>query len=240
MFGLTLVGIGKGLYSVDEFRWGIERMPDYVAASYYERWLASYERNLVEQGILREGELDERARELAERPRELERADDPGWTAWFLGLMKGAGTPSVEPVSEPQFAVGDRVRTTAAEPRGHTRLPAYARGKPGTIAIVQGCYLVPDRRALREGEEPQWVYAVRFDARDLWDERAEPNEVVHIDLWESYLEGAAWATTTTTTTSPTRRCGRARSSRCCSRRASSPTDAVDRVVERLRAATSAR
>ena len=38
---------------------------------------------------------------------------------------------------------------------------------------------------------PDYVYTVRFDARELWGPRAEPNAVVHLDLWEPYLEPAA-------------------------------------------------
>lgn len=51
-----------GALNVDELRRGIESMPAeaYEHASYYERWLFSIETNLVEKGILRHGELDER------------------------------------------------------------------------------------------------------------------------------------------------------------------------------------
>jgi nitrile hydratase len=34
------------------------------------------------------------------------------------------------------------------------------------------------------------VYAVRFDARELWGEAAEPRQFVYLDLWESYLDPA--------------------------------------------------
>jgi nitrile hydratase len=192
MFGLTMLAVGKGLVTVDGFRWGIERIPreQYLAQSYYERWIASLERNMIEQGLLEEGELEARARELAESGDEAPVHEDPQFTEWFMQLVKTAGSPAVEPEGEPRFAVGDAVRTRDVEPRGHTRLPRYARGKPGRVERIQGCYLFPDRRALREGDEPQWVYCVRFDARELWGERAEPNEVLYLDLWERYLEGA--------------------------------------------------
>jgi nitrile hydratase len=45
----------------------------------------------------------------------------------------------------------------------------------------------PDTNAHGQGEQPQPLYSVRFDARALWGESAEPNQAVHIDLWESYL-----------------------------------------------------
>lgn len=57
----------RGVMTVDELRRGIESMPprEYEAAGYYERWLWSIERILVEKGILRHGEVDERLEELA-------------------------------------------------------------------------------------------------------------------------------------------------------------------------------
>ena len=44
----------RGIINIDESRHGIERMPpaEYLAASYYERWLSSLERVLVEKGIV--------------------------------------------------------------------------------------------------------------------------------------------------------------------------------------------
>jgi hypothetical protein len=52
----------RGVMNTDQMRRGIESMsPDeYEGASYYERWLFSTEANLIEQGILAPGEVDER------------------------------------------------------------------------------------------------------------------------------------------------------------------------------------
>ena len=49
----------RGVYNLDEFRDAIERMPpgEYLAASYYERWLAGISRLLVEKGVLSAEEL---------------------------------------------------------------------------------------------------------------------------------------------------------------------------------------
>src|SRR3954451_3681352 len=43
-----------GLFNVDEFRFGIERLDPatYLASSYYEKWLESIVTNLVEKGIV--------------------------------------------------------------------------------------------------------------------------------------------------------------------------------------------
>jgi len=87
----------------------------------------------------------------------------------------------------PRFAPGDAVLTREMHPHGHTRLPRYARGKRGVIHCCHGIHVFPDTNAHGRGEDPQPLYSVRFDARELWGESAEPNQAVHIDLWESYL-----------------------------------------------------
>jgi nitrile hydratase subunit beta len=59
VFALNLVLIGRGLYNLDEFRDAIERMPalDYLASSYYEKWLRAITTLLAEKGVLTEEEL---------------------------------------------------------------------------------------------------------------------------------------------------------------------------------------
>jgi len=55
VFALSRVLIGElGLFTSDEFRDAIERMPprEYLGASYYERWLVGLETVLREKGIL--------------------------------------------------------------------------------------------------------------------------------------------------------------------------------------------
>jgi hypothetical protein len=52
----------RGVMNTDQMRRGIESMPPdaYERASYYERWLFTTEANLIDQGILAPGEIDER------------------------------------------------------------------------------------------------------------------------------------------------------------------------------------
>ena len=91
-----------------------------------------------------------------------------------------------------RFAVGQAVRTRAVDPPHHTRLPGYARGKQGTIERVHGAHVFADSNAQGQGERPQWLYTVVFDAADLWSPsppRAAPTRV-SIDAWESYLAPA--------------------------------------------------
>jgi nitrile hydratase len=90
----------------------------------------------------------------------------------------------------PRFAVGDAVRTRNLHPAGHTRMPGYARGKRGTVVVVQGGWVLPDTNAHGAGEQPEHVYAVRFTAAELWADAAEPATSVHLDCFERYLEPA--------------------------------------------------
>jgi nitrile hydratase len=90
----------------------------------------------------------------------------------------------------PRFGTGDRVCARRQPSPGHTRLPRYARGQVGTVAIVHPPFVLPDTNAHGRGEHPEHVYAVRFDARELFGETAEPGTTLHVDLFESYLEPA--------------------------------------------------
>jgi nitrile hydratase len=53
VYALNGVLRARGIYNVDEFRDAIERIPpgEYLAASYYERWLRAIETLLAEKGI---------------------------------------------------------------------------------------------------------------------------------------------------------------------------------------------
>jgi nitrile hydratase len=55
VFALNIAMVGSGVYTLDEFRDAIERMPpgEYLRASYYERWLHGITTLLVEKGLVR-------------------------------------------------------------------------------------------------------------------------------------------------------------------------------------------
>ena len=59
-------------------------------------------------------------------------------------------------------------------PAGHTRLPRYARGRVGVVERVHGAHVLPDANAHGAGEQPQWLYTVRFAGRELWGADADP------------------------------------------------------------------
>jgi len=177
-----------GVYNIDEFRHGIERMVPavYLGSTYFERWLDGITRLLVEKGVISAEELAERTARFSEHPD----APLPGAAptpAWRSSAPPEPASSFRAPAAPPRFAVGAAVLTRELHPTGHTRLPRYARGKRGVIASHRGCHVFPDTNAHHRGEQPQHVYGVRFDARELWSEAAEPNAPVYLDLWESYL-----------------------------------------------------
>ncbi len=88
----------------------------------------------------------------------------------------------------PRFSVGDRVIASGPLQPGHTRLPNYAVGKLGTVVKLHPAEVLPDSTAHNMGERPQHVYCVRYDARTLWGNDADPNAAIHVDLYECYLE----------------------------------------------------
>jgi nitrile hydratase len=179
----------RGYYNIDAFRHGIERMPpaEYLRASYFERWLASVETNLIDHGLLTRDELEARTASYREHPG-AEPTPAAGSSASPPAPAARPEPPSSPPA--PRFAVGDAVMTRNVHPTGHTRLPRYARGKRGVIHALHGPHPFPDTNAHGLGEQPHALYGVRFEGRELWGDSAEPREAVYLDLWESYLEPA--------------------------------------------------
>lgn len=180
----------RGVINIDEFRHAIERMEParYLGVTYFEKWLDGISRALVEKGVISAEALEARTQFFEAHP------DAPA-TAALSGAPPADSASRPAPVASfrrpatapPRFAPGDVVITRNDHPVGHTRLPRYARGKRGTIARDYGAQVFPDTHAHGLGESPQPLYSVAFDARELWGESAEPNTVVHLDLWESYL-----------------------------------------------------
>ena len=89
-----------------------------------------------------------------------------------------------------KFKPGDKVRTTNIHPATHTRLPRYARDKVGVVEMCHGCHMYPDSVATDRGDNPQWLYTVVFDSRELWGPDADPTLKISIDAFEPYLEKA--------------------------------------------------
>ncbi len=102
--------------------------------------------------------------------------------------IRTGASARAEPNGPPRFKVGEAVLARNVNPLGHTRLPRYVRGRRGIIQRNYGGFVFADTRAHGLGDHPQYVYSVRFDARELWGPEASPRDAVYLDLWESYIE----------------------------------------------------
>ncbi|MFI2207579.1 nitrile hydratase subunit beta [Streptomyces sp. NPDC020192] len=187
-FALAILSNRVSGGNLDSFRHALERLDraHYIDDGYYGRWLNAGELRLLDSAVLAHGAVDARARNLrgehVEEPPIPEPAK-PDYTPTAEGTLRSVDT-------SPAFAVGERVRAKDMSPSGHTRLPRYVRGHVGAVDIVQPAGVLPDTNAHFMGENPQYVYSVRFDSRELWGPDAEPFTVT-VDLYESYLETTA-------------------------------------------------
>jgi hypothetical protein len=169
-FALTVAMARPGGWNIDMSRFARENRPpeDYLSKSYFQIWLAGLETLMIERGLV--------------TPEEIE-----------AGKVLSPPKPGVTPIAPNEitpamFAVGETVRMKDIHPATHTRLPQYVRGHLGTIELNHGCHVFPDTNSLGRGEDPQWLYTVRFDGPELWGKDADPTLSVSVDAWESYLE----------------------------------------------------
>ena len=184
-FALTVAMARPGGWNIDMSRFARENRPpeDYLSKSYFQIWLAGLETLMIERGLVTREEIE--AGKALSPPK-------PGVTPIAPTEVTPAirrGGPTEREAKRPaMFAVGETVRMKDIHPVTHTRLPQYVRGHLGTIELNHGCHVFPDTNSLGKGEDPQWLYTVRFDGPELWGKDADPTLCVSVDAWESYLE----------------------------------------------------
>ena len=169
---LYSLAVKLGIFNMDEYRHAIERMEPrhYLSASYYERSLTSLATLCVEKGIMSREELERRAVGL-----------------FPLALPSAPGRSNA--AQREHFEAGDRVKVRTDLVAGHMRLPAYIRGKVGTVVSESPAYPFPDAHAHGVQAEDEPTYDVRFSAEELWPNAADP-AFVHVGVFQSYLERA--------------------------------------------------
>jgi nitrile hydratase beta subunit len=176
---------GLGVWTIDVDRYGIEFLPPhvYLASSYYQRWFLRSVKLLVQHGVI---EADEVAAGRALHPgKDLNRRPFTLADVERVMVRGSYGRPARAPA---RFKIGDRVRAKNIHPKTHTRLPRYARGHVGIVERLHGAHVFPDSVVAGKGEDPQWLYTVRFDAQELWGADADPTVKVSIEAFEPYLE----------------------------------------------------
>lgn len=169
---LYALAVRLGIFNMDEYRHAIERMDPrhYLAAGYYERSLTGLATLCVEKGIVTREELERRAR-----------------GSFPLSAPSASGRTNL-PARE-RFKPGDRVRVREDYVPGHVRMPAYIRGKMGTVVGETPAYPFPDAHAHGVESQDEPTYDVRFRSEDLWPNSAD-RALVHAGVFQSYLERA--------------------------------------------------
>ena len=174
-------------WRIDTSRYVIELLSPsvYLASSYYERWFLRNQNLLIERGLI---DVDEVETGRALRPgKSLSRGR---FTLADVEQIVPRGSYGRPASVAARFKVGDRVRAKNIHPTTHTRLPRYARGHVGVVERLHGAHVFPDSVAAGKGEDPQWLYTVRFDAQEIWGGDADPKLKVSIEAFEPYLEDA--------------------------------------------------
>ena len=174
-----------GAWNIDMSRFSREVLPPdvYLSSSYYRKWFLGLEQMLLERALIG---ADEVASGHAKHPaKPLKRGN---FTVADVERVMTRGSFSRPPQAPARYKPGDRVRAKNIHPARHTRLPRYVRGHVGTVERVQGCHVFPDAAVTGRGDNPQWLYTVCFDGRELWGPDADPAVKISIDAFEPYLD----------------------------------------------------
>ena len=186
VLALTLAMGATGLWNIDTSRAARETLADYGKLSYYQIWLAGLEKLLLQTGAVQADEIVQGGMMQPAVPtRSVLRANQ------VTGVLARGSPTARSPSSPARYSTGQWVRTRAAAPLHHTRLPAYARGKRGIIERIHGPHVFADAHAQGLGEQPHWLYTVAFDEQELWGANVRRQQsTVSVDAWEPYLEPA--------------------------------------------------
>ena len=176
-----------GAFNIDASRYYRETLPPttYLASSYYKKWFLGLENLLVDKGYLAEADIA--AGHAVQPPKALKRGS---FALSDVERIMARGKFDREAPAAAKFKPGDRVRAKNMHPATHTRLPRYVRGHVGVIERNHGCHVFPDTAAMDRGENPQWLYTVVFEGKELWGADSDPTVKVSIDAFEPYLEPA--------------------------------------------------
>ncbi|CAB3766887.1 nitrile hydratase subunit beta [Paraburkholderia humisilvae] len=186
VLALTLAMGATGTWNIDKSRAARESLPpaQYWTSTYYQIWYEGLCKLLIEHGLATADEIQagHSMQPAAPVARVFQAADVPAALLKGFPYDRAMGYPA-------RFLVGEAVRTRLLNPSTHTRLPRYCRGKRGEIVALRGAHVFPDTNAVGQGEQPRWLYTVRFAATELWGDDTTAASVC-VDCWEPYLEPA--------------------------------------------------
>ncbi|RZF27279.1 nitrile hydratase subunit beta [Paraburkholderia sp. UYCP14C] len=184
VLAITLAMGALGKWNIDMSRAARESLPpaQYLASSYFEIWFEGLKKLLLETGLATTEEIANgvSSRSGVPVPRVL-------MASAVAATLRRGGPVDRPATTEARFKIGDAVVTRQFNPATHTRLPRYCRGRRGRVVAVHGPHVFPDTNAIGLGEQPQWLYTIRFDGSELWGKDTTAASVC-VDCWESYLE----------------------------------------------------
>jgi nitrile hydratase beta subunit len=176
-----------GEWNIDVGRYWIEMLPApvYLGATYYQKWMLRLENLCVARGLVSRDEIAKGHSAGPGRP--LKKGAITLEAAEKLTCRGKYDRPAQGPA---KFKVGDKVRMKNIHPKSHTRLPRFTRGHVGVVERIHGAHVYPDTLVAEGREDPQWLYTVVFDGRELWGPDAEAGTEISIEAFEPYMEPA--------------------------------------------------
>ncbi|MCH9672209.1 MAG: nitrile hydratase subunit beta [Gammaproteobacteria bacterium] len=154
---------------------------DYLSRPYFDQWVQTYCAMMINSGWATTEEVSSgKARSVpvdVPTPMSAEESKANKFNA------KNFDAP-VD--NAPTFEIGQAVTAGTEVTTGHTRLPAYVRGRQGQIADYHGAHVFPDDNAVNK-KRHEHLYTVEFNATQLWPEATDSADTVSLNLWESYL-----------------------------------------------------
>ena len=185
MWAIAQCGLGRNGWTIDWWRHCRELIDpiDYLSRPYFDSWMQAYTAAYIDSNTMT---LDEIVNAHSSTPM----VEPPAAVnaAQVLKDVQSQATSFERPLdTPPAFNIGEYISTKQLTTTHHSRLPTYARGKPGIIHAYHGAHIFADAGA-QGSERPEHIYSVVFEARDLWPEALHKKDRVFLDLWESYLE----------------------------------------------------
>lgn len=171
-------------WSIDWFRHCRELINpvDYLTRPYFDQWAQTYSAMLVNSGWATVNEIS-----TGKASSVIEGLPAPMTESQAKAIVLKEILFSADIDAKPKYRIADNIRTVTKVAPGHTRLPQYARGKPGRIINHHGAHIFADAMAVNE-KRYEHLYTVEFDLTQLWPEATQSIDTVSLDLWESHLE----------------------------------------------------
>lgn len=183
-----------GLFQLDQFRFGIERMPavEYLTTPYYEHWIHTVAHHAKLKGLFDEADWERRTEEFLQDPgTAMPDRKDPDLLDFLDTVLVEGASCRMDSAAPPRFGLGERVVVAADSPLGHTRRARYIRGKTGTVTKTHGTFVYPDIAGNGGAPTAEHVYTIEFTAQELWGSGiGDPRATNCFDVWEPYISSA--------------------------------------------------